>query len=774
MKIKFSLLLLIIPLLSLSQFANKKLYNIQKTEAKVKIDGVLDDVIWSKIDAADIFHQEKPRNGLPERSSHKTEVKIFYDNQNIYFGVMMYDNNPDSILKELGKRDDENKNNDNFSIVIDPFNNTQVEYSLAVTAAGVQIDKKISKNGTDKNWNAVWKSSVNVNENGWSLEISLPFSQIRYPDNNKSWALNMFRTIRRYRETYSWNPINIAFENYSLQSGLLKGIKDIESPIRLSFMPYASIYVDSYNGESEFPYNYGMDLKYGINESFTLDMTLIPDFGQVASDAMVLNLSPFEVKYEEKRQFFNEGIELFNKGGEMFYSRRLQNDLINATKITGRNKNGIGIAALNAITSKTDDSPLTNYNVFIIDKALNNSSSISLMNTNMTNNSEAKDANVTGIFTQLNNKTNTHVYRGKIKMSQEFENNNTQLGFAGMLSANKNSGNYRYSIYSLFEDDKYNPNDLGFLYSNNEITNGLNIGYDQLNENKNFIFSKYYLFIRHESLFTDYKFVNLEFELESKFMLKNYLFLMAKIISNPYEKVDYYEARTQDFNNPVNRSKSIRFSGYLSSDFRNRFAIDASLGSTIKPLYSSTEYRWRLSPRYRLNDKISMIYVLSVRNRYNELGYIDHILISNNESSKPVFSIRNTKMVTNVLSGSYIVNNKIDLSFKLRFHLDQVINKKFHELDKDGYLNPITIDSTNESQYNINYSTWTSDISLNWRFAPGSQLTLVWKNNIDNQTNNITDNWYNNFEDSFNLPQENSISLKIVYYLDYLYLKKGR
>ena len=147
-----------------------------------------------------------------------------------------------------------------------------------------------------------------------------------------------------------------------------------------------------------------MDLKYGLNESFTLDMTLIPDFGQVASDAMVLNLSPFEVKYEENRQFFNEGVELFNKGGEMFYSRRLENDLLNATKVTGRTKNGLGIAGLNAITNKTDDSPLTNYNVFIVDKALDNSSSISIMNTNVTNTNSNKDANVTGFFTRFNNK----------------------------------------------------------------------------------------------------------------------------------------------------------------------------------------------------------------------------------------------------------------------------------------------------------------------------------------------------------------------------------
>ena len=770
MKLKFILPLILFPFLSFSQFTEKKVYNIKKTNIKPKIDGVINDVVWKNINVANNFTQFKPNNGLLERPTHKTEVKICYDDKNIYFGVIAHDNAPDSILKELGKRDDDNKNFDLIGILLDPFNNTQVEYNFIVTASGVQIDKKMSKNGGDKSWNAVWKSAVDINDRGWSAEIAIPLSQIRFPDNNSTWALNMFRNIRRYREEYSWNPIDVKFENFALQSGLLDGIKNVESPIRLSFMPYASIYADSYNGETTFPYNYGMDLKYGLNESFTLDMTLIPDFGQVASDAMVLNLSPFEVKYEENRQFFNEGIELFNKGGEMFYSRRLENDLLNATKITGRTNKGLGIAALNAITNKTEENPLTNYNVFIIDKALENSSSISIMNTNMTNTNDEKDANVTGLFTRFYNKKNTHVYAANFKMSQELYNDSNITGFSGMLAAAKNSGNYRYELYTFFEDEKYNPNDLGFLYSNNELTNGLNIGYEQLNENKNLIFSEHYLFIKHEKLFTENKFVDIEIEAETKYMLKNYLFIMAKIVANPYEKEDYYEARTGDFNSPVKRSKSIRFGTYMSSDFRNRFALDFGCGFTTKPLYDSKEYRARISPRFRVNDKISMVYVLSLRNRYNELGYVDNLAV-NEELSIPLFSLRNTYMITNVLSGSYIINNKIDFSFKLRYHLDQVENINFKELDNEGYLSPLSVPLT-EQNYDINYSTWTSDVSINWLFAPGSQLSLVWKNGVDNETNNIQNNWFENIDESFTLPQQNSLSLKVVYYLDYLYFKK--
>ena len=128
-------------------------------------------------------------------------------------------------------------------------------------------------------------------------------------------------------------------------------------------------------------------------------------------------------------------------------------------------------------------------------------------------------------------------------------------------------------------------------------------------------------------------------------------------------------------------------------------------------------------------------------------------------------------MITNVLSGSYIINNKIDFSFKLRYHLDQVENITFKELDNNGYLTALSVPLTEKAR-DINYTTWTSDIALNWWFAPGSQLSIVWKNGIDNETFVIRDRWLDNVEDSFNLPQENSLSLKIVYYLDYLYLKK--
>ena len=241
-----------LPLITFGQFSEKKTYTAKQIQNPPKIDGKLNDNVWNNLNNAKNFSQIEPKNGEKEREHQRTEVKICYDNKNIYFGVMMYDNAPDSILKELSIRDEENKNFDAFAIFIDPFNDAQMEYNFMITAAGVQIDRKFSKTGIDKTWNPIWHSQVSINKDGWIAEFAIPFSQLRFPNNNTDWALNMARTIRRCRTDYAWNPINNAFSNYALQAGTLEGITNIQPPLRLSFLPYASIYSNFSDQEISF------------------------------------------------------------------------------------------------------------------------------------------------------------------------------------------------------------------------------------------------------------------------------------------------------------------------------------------------------------------------------------------------------------------------------------------------------------------------------------------------------------------------------------------
>ena len=215
MKNIFLLLFVFNTFISFSQFQDKKVYHIEKVQNAPKIDGDLSDRVWTNLNIANNFSQISPNNGTPERQHQKTEVKICYDSKNIYFGVMMHDNAPDSILRELSKRDEENKNYDAFGIWLEPFNDSQVEYNFMVTAAGVQVDRKFSKTNIDKTWDAVWNSAVNINNDGWAVEFSIPFSQLRFPENNKPWAINSF-----LQEALNGQPIRIIGNGTSQRSYL--------------------------------------------------------------------------------------------------------------------------------------------------------------------------------------------------------------------------------------------------------------------------------------------------------------------------------------------------------------------------------------------------------------------------------------------------------------------------------------------------------------------------------------------------------------------------
>lgn len=285
----------------------------------------------------------------------------------------MEDNSGEPIRQELGIRDDDSRNADQFGVILDTYQNGQNAFYLKVSAAGVQTDIFINRGRSDYNWDAVWKSEAKITETGWQVEMEIPYSAIRFPKNaNQDWNVNFMRKIQSKNETSYWNYVDNSVDGLVNQSGILTGLKGIKPPLRLSVSPYITSYYNKSGSESSTDLTGGMDLKYGLTESFTLDMTLIPDFGQTVSDNLVYNLGPFEVQYAENRAFFTEGTELFNKGG-LFYSRRVgqsfgsvelqvsdslisrptEAPLLNASKITGRTKSGLGIGFFNAITNRT-------------------------------------------------------------------------------------------------------------------------------------------------------------------------------------------------------------------------------------------------------------------------------------------------------------------------------------------------------------------------------------------------------------------------------------
>ena len=341
---------------SIQNVIDKKQLQIERITIAPKIDGVLDDLIWQNADIATNFIQFRPDMGKAATEDRKTEVKMAYDDTGIYVAAYMYDD-PKLISKQFTSRDNFGQN-DFFLIVLNPNNDGQNDTEFFVFSSGAQADAVANpNNGEDFGWNAVWDSAVKINDDGWTVEMKIPYRALRFSPDVETWGLQFHRRIQRENSQYTWNPLDPTKGNIGLYNGELKGLKDIEPPVRLNVYPFASTVFDNMNKPD---FNLGMDVKYGITENITLDATLIPDFSQAGFDNLSLNLGPFEQTFNDQRQFFTEGVDLFSKGN-LFFSRRVggrpsgnvdianneefidypnEVKVLNAVKISGRNKKG--------------------------------------------------------------------------------------------------------------------------------------------------------------------------------------------------------------------------------------------------------------------------------------------------------------------------------------------------------------------------------------------------------------------------------------------------
>ncbi len=778
---------------------NKKSVSALRIDESPSIDGVLDENFWRNAEIAQDFVMFRPGDGGKEREKYKTTVKIAYDDEAIYFGVTLYDDKPQEIPMQFGDRD-EIRNVDFFLISINPNNDDQNDTEFIVSSTGAQADAKISSYREDFSWNTVWDSDVNVNNDGWVVEIKIPYSALRFSNTNvQTWGINFHRRINRLNEQYVWNYIDKKKGMWTQYAGLLEGIENIQPPTRLSFSPYAYTSYTTDDGDSELDYSIGLDLKYGIDESFTLDATLIPDFGQTAFDEQVLNLGPFEQRYDEKRSFFTEGTELFNKG-RLFYSRRVGNDpvgfedieenlntneeiienpskinMINAVKLSGRTKGGLGIGIFNAITEKTlakirnldtDETktivtqPLSNYNVLVLDQQFNKNSSVTLVNTNVLRSGSFRDANVTGLLFNISNKENKYNVYGNLKMSNIRENGEKTSGYAGYLKLGKTYGNYQYSIEHSRGDDKYDINDLGFQRRNNYSNYGAEIFYKIFEPTKRF--DDYRISFEATTRYRNTgEYTGNEFELDAFFMTTNRFAFGLSSETNIGSQYDYYEPRVDD---RFYKQNGVLFvEGWISTDYRKKFAIDVRTGYALRYDDDSRYHSINIFPHYRFSDKFSVNYSLEYSKLINKKGHVDDF-----EDGRIIFGNRDEKTVTNSLTGKLNFNTKSSLALSFRHYWSPVkYDNNYYELNNEGTLD----NSSYIDEHDINYNIWNVDLSYSWEFAPGSQLVALYRNSISNEDDQSHLNFDENLDNLFKAPTTTNFSLKFIYYLDYNKLK---
>ncbi|WP_394776061.1 DUF5916 domain-containing protein [Flavobacterium sp.] len=788
-------------LITLWSYGQKKVLQSQFITENISIDGKLDEPVWNSAAIATNFVMYQPDNGKPIPETQKTEIKVLYNNDAIYIGALMHDNDPNKILKEISQRDNFGTA-DLFGVFINGFNDGQQNFEFFVSAADVQGDCIMTDaNGEDYSWDAVWISKATLTDKGWTVEIKIPYAALRFSAEDKqTWGINFFREIKRDRQKYTWNLIDTKIGTFTQQNGLLEGIENIKPPTRLFLMPYASFYLNAADGQKTYgTIKGGMDIKYGINDAFTLDAILIPDFGQTKYDDQILNLGPFEQQFNENRSFFTEGTDLFNKGN-MFYSRRIggrpsteptlndneeiieevQNvNLINALKVSGRTKKGLGVGILNAVTEKTFATikdtisgetrrevvePLTNYNVLVLDQRFRKNSSVTLINTNVTRNGNFRDANITGLVWDLNTKANTYNLSGNVKYSL-INDTTDKSGVFSTLSFAETTGNYRYSVGSDFVTKDFDPNDLGINFYTNYYNFYGNGNYRILNPTKLFNTFKidYNMYAEFNKESGKIQENNISTEINLSTVKNNYYGLGFTFF--PLQSNDYYEPRAE--NRYVIIPRKIEVWGNISTNYNKKFALDLNPSIIFTDEAGRMAYGFDIGPRYRFNDKLLLTYTFTYNRKNNNKGYIDSIDADDNKNTPEtiVFANRNVITYSNTLSGKYALNSAMTINLAVRQYWSFAENKENLELQQNGTLTAYAAYTENK---NSSFYSWNTDLSYSWWFAPGSQLSVLYRNNASNFERIIDKEFKHNVTGLLNndaLKHIFSISMK--YFIDY-------
>ncbi len=389
-----------------------RVYMASHIEAEAPIiDGVLDDRCWSMGQWAGDFTQWIPNEGA--KPSQPTQLKVLYDNRNIYVAIRAFDREPEKIIRKAGRRDE--FNGDVVGITFDSYHDHRTGFEFDVTAAGQKIDLVLTNPSVgDYNWNAVWEGAAGTEDSAWTAEFRIPLSQLRYSgDSEQVWGMHCWRWIDRLQEESDWEPQSSTGPGLIYLFGELHGIRDLPHSGRFEIMPYALGKLKTFPSEPGNPFadngrtwlgNAGVDAKIGLSSNFTADLTINPDFGQVEADPSVMNLTAFETFFEEKRPFFVEGRNIFAfdlDDANMFYSRRIGHaptfvpglsdgehlsfpdytTILSALKLSGKTSDGLAVGVLQSLTAKENATisnpvaqrsvavePLTSYTIARVDQ----------------------------------------------------------------------------------------------------------------------------------------------------------------------------------------------------------------------------------------------------------------------------------------------------------------------------------------------------------------------------------------------------------------------
>lgn len=804
LSINNSLISILFVFLEIVSMQSQNIITIHPTTETIKIDGEINESIWKQHLQDGNFTQQIPDSG--KASKRKSQISILYDQSYLYVLAVFYVKNRTEISKQLTARDDFGTS-DFFGFQMDPFGEAREGYDFTVTAANVQLDSKISAFGEDSNFNVVWESEVKIYEDKWIAELKIPFNSIRFPKQDLSkFRVNFQRFSSKLNETSFWNPIKPEVDGYLNQFGKLEGLKTINPPLNLSFYPFIALVNEkSSTGESKTIFNGGLDLKYVHKNAYTLDVSLIPDFSQAPSDDHIFNLSPFEVQFNENRQFFVEGTEIFDKlrylytrriGGtpinknniaidddEIIEENPLSSNILNLIKFTGKSSNGLSIGVLNGITDKSEatikntttnetkqvtTNPLTNYNALVLDKVLKNNSSLTFVNNSVQRNGSDYDANLTALQYIWYNKKRTYSAKFKTGLSQKyFSNVANEYGHDYFAYVAKVSGKWTSGVSFKLVDDTFDNNDFGFLLRNNELRFRGDVRYTESNPKK--IFSRYQFFVDHQQRYyyslMEHEQTYIKVGTNGAFK-KNQHSFFAEFTYVPKGQ-NFHEPRVKDrhLNIPAfteafleyqtNRNKNLSFSGYMvlvnyfnSDIFTNQFIVGYGF-------------------RARIGQHLFAYFRQAYENESSKAGFIDMV------GNDIVFGKRSVKQLNNSLTLNYSINSKLNVNARLRHYWIQVDYSNQFTLQDNGDLAGNHHD-INPNDYDDNFNQFNLDFLAKWQFAPASEISLSYKLGSTFFNSDVRSSYFDNLGNILKENSSNTVSLKMTYFLDWNKVSKRK
>ena len=800
-------------------FQERKIIEAYRFQVPPKVDGIISEKEWKKIIPATNFTLFQPENRSGEEIpvGYETYVYFGYDDKAIYIAAQLNHPDPNNIPSEFSERDDMDAISEKFLVSIDTYDNTKERFTFFVTSSGGLIDGLNTGEFDEEGlrYNTLFDAKVQKNKSGWSTEIIIPYSALRFPNKkNHNWGINFGRNIKDFEEMYVWSPVDERILNYHESLGLVKNIKEINPPTRLFLYPYVQSAVNIQKDiKQSSSYSAGLDLKYGISNSFTIDATLIPDFGQVTFDDKELNLTPFEQEFDENRPFFTEGADLFKivdgasyRGGSFFYSRRIgqrteidENEilnggdqllsydetpkLLNSIKLTGTTNNNLSIGLLNAITDKSyaliKDSndnirrelitPVTNFNVLSLSqKILNDYSTIGFINGNLIRESSFEDANNYAFMASIFDNKRNFSFKGYYyktyspRLSQK-------SGERKIITIEELKGNFRYYLNINATDRNYNQNDIGFYNGRNFIQYGTRVSYQILNKNKYFRSFQSGLYLGYQTRYDSNIKNRSGFSLWTTFQTNN-LWRFSIRLRGVSKLKDWYETRTED--RFILDPSLLTTSFGIDSDNTKKFSFGTDYIFTNYKNYQYNENKFQNEFRfyvdYRISEQFSINMRTSNEKRNDDVGFLMK------RNGLIYFGLRNIKSIENNLRMEYNFNRDSSLSLRFRnFWSTADYYEKLFELLDDGTRKEVNYSILNRNP-NTNFNIWNLDLNFEWWFAPGSNMVLLYRNQIFNRDNQSGINYYNSLKNLFETPTEHQLSLRLNYLIDYNKIKKNK